>query len=382
MPDTASEPGTTGYVSAARRSIWLRGLICLGVAAVTLVAPVPLASGSTAIEPVHIKVVGGLGGVKQYQEIEQPFWSQKIRELSGGRITASIHSFDRSGLRGQEMLQLIRLGVVPFGTAILSLVSGDEPELNAVDLPGLNPDVATLRLSVAAYRPHVEKLMRDRYGIELLGVYTYPAQVLFCAKPFAGLGDLAGRKIRTSSVGQSEMMAALGAVPVITPFAEMVGAVSKGVVDCAITGTLSGHQIGLSEVTTHIHTMAIGWGLSLFGANSAAWDNLPAQHRDIIRSGVAELEQKIWEAAEGDTQAGLACSSGADTCSATRRGRMTVVAISPQDEALRRKLLGETVLPSWIDRCGEPCVEAWHETLGPLHAIAISAPQAADLTDR
>ena len=77
------------------------------------------------------------------------------------------------------MLQLMRLGVVPFGTALLALVSGDEPELNAVDLPGLNPDMAALRNTVKLYRPHVQQMLHEKFGIELLAIYTYPAQVLF-----------------------------------------------------------------------------------------------------------------------------------------------------------------------------------------------------------
>ena len=99
--------------------------------------------------------------------------------------------FDRSGIRGQEMLQLMRLGVVPFGTVLLALASADEPELNAIDLPMLNPDIATLRQTVSLWRPRIETLLRERYGIRLLAVYTYPAQVIFCQRAFTGLGDLA-----------------------------------------------------------------------------------------------------------------------------------------------------------------------------------------------
>src|SRR5262249_36470403 len=150
--------------------------------------------------------------------------------LSHGRIRAEIHPYDGSGLPGQEMLQLMRLGIAPFGTALLAVVSADEPELNAVDLPALNPDMASLRRTGEAYRPHLEAPLRAKFGIELLAIYSYPAQVLFCTQSFPGLAGLAGRRIRTSSVGQSELMTALGATPVIIPFNELVGALRSGVV--------------------------------------------------------------------------------------------------------------------------------------------------------
>ena len=193
----------------------------------------------------------------------------------------------------------MRLGVVPFGTALLALVSGDEPELNAVDLPGLNPDMAALRNTVKLYRPHVQQMLREKFGIELLAIYTYPAQVLFFwYEAFYRPGRRSGRWVRTSSVGQSEMMTALGAVPALVPFAEIVNATRTGVVDCAITGTLSGNEVGLSNVTSYIYPMAISWGLSFFGANIAAWEALPPDLRALLREGISGLEGRIWDASD------------------------------------------------------------------------------------
>ena len=214
-----------------------------------------------ATEPVAISVVGGLAGVSQFAKLESPFWSEELPKLSGGQVRATIRAYDESGFRGQEMLQLMRLGVVPFGTALLAVAASDEPELNAVDLPVMNPDMGALRTSVARFRERLRTILHDRYRVELLGIYAYPAQVLFCTRAFTSLKDMAGRRVRTSSVGQSELVAALGGTPVVIPFAEVTRAVREGVVDCAITGTLSGHEIGLADVTTHVHSLAINWGV-------------------------------------------------------------------------------------------------------------------------
>src|ERR1700733_11017593 len=157
--------------SAVRRL----GLVMIAMVALC-VAPIVRAD-----EQVHLKIVGGLAGVSQYDRLERPFWEEQVETLSGGRIKAEIHPFDRSGLPGQEMLQLMRLGVVPFGTALLAQVSGDEPELNAVDLPTLNPDMASLRKTMVLYRDQLHEILQQKYGIELLGIYAYPAQVVYCA---------------------------------------------------------------------------------------------------------------------------------------------------------------------------------------------------------
>lgn len=345
-----------------------RGLTALAL--LLLPATAPAQGPATADSPIRLKIVGGLADVSQYVRYEEPFWRRRLQEASGGRLQAEIAPFDRSGIRAQEVLALMRLGVVPFGTALLAVVSTEEPEFNAVDLPIVNPDMDTLRRSVAAYRPHLEELLAERYDVELLAIYTYPAQVIFCRNAFAGLADLAGRRIRTSSVGQSEMFAALGATPVVIPFGETLAAMRSGVVECAVTGTLSANAIGLHEITSHMHGMAITWGLSVFGANRAAWNALPDWARALIRSEVQQLEREIWQAAEVETGEGIACNAGQASCRSGRRGTMTIVPVSEADQARRLRLLTDTVLPGWVRRCGDPCVDAWNARLAPVVGVS------------
>jgi TRAP-type C4-dicarboxylate transport system substrate-binding protein len=345
---------------------WTGGLVGM------LVGSLAIPTSRAADAPIQLKIVGGLADVSQYTKFEAPFWTTEVPRLTDGRVQAEIHPFDRSGLPGQEMLQLMRLGVVPFGTALLAQVSGDEPELNAVDLPILNPDMASLRKTVALYRGHLHELLLNKYGVELLGIYAYPAQVLFCVKEFTSLKDLAGRKVRTSSVGQSEMMSALGAIPVMTPFSAIVNAIKTGVVDCAITGTLRGNEIGLDGITSYISPVAISWGLSFFGANKLAWDQLPPDIRGILRTGIKKLELSIWDAADRETANGLACDIGSSACGAGKVFNMHLVPLTDSDEALRKQFLTTSILPSWIQRCGIDCVTAWNGTLGKELGIAVS----------
>ena len=331
-------------------------LLILGVA---LLSP-GIAAGDSQSTPIRLRVAGGLADLRQYVRHEQPFWSQRVPELTGGRVRAEIAPFDRSGIRGQEMLQLMRLGVVPFGNVLLSLAAADDPELNGLDLPVLNPDVASLRRTAALWRPRLQTLLQERYGVELLAVYTYPAQVVFCRRPFSGLSDLAGRRVRTSSVGQSELVSALGAAPVVIPFAETLGALRSGVVECAITAAMSGNAVGLHEVTSHLSRLAVGWGVSVFAVNRAAWLALPEDVRTRLGEGLRQLEDEIWRSAEFETQNGLACNAGSDACVDGRRGRMSIVEEREQDEALRAQLLRDVVLPSWVRRCGAGCAETWN----------------------
>lgn len=314
---------------------------------------------------IQLRILGGLASLSQYTKFETPFWTRRVPELTGDTVRAEIAPFDRSGVRGTELLQLMRLGVIPFGNILVAVAAAEEPELNGVDLPALNPDLPALRRTVELWRPRLRTLLRDRYGIEALAIYTYPAQVVFCRQPFSGLADLAGRRVRTSSVGQSELVAALGGVPVLTSFADTLPAMRGGTVECAITAALSGNAIGLQEVTSHLSRLAISWGVSIFGANGDAWAALPEPTRAQLNAGLAELEAEIWAAAERETEEGLLCNAGRRGCVAGRTGRMTLVEERWQDEARRLQLLRDAVLPGWVRRCGNECAETWNRFLAP-----------------
>jgi TRAP-type C4-dicarboxylate transport system substrate-binding protein len=329
---------------------------------------------ATAAAP-KLRIVGGLAGLNQYTHNEEPFWTKELPRLTQGRYTAEIAPFDRAGVPGTEMLRLIQLGVVPFGTALLSNVSAQYPEYAAPDLAGLNPDMATLKKTLAAFRPYLEKSLRERHGVEVLAVYVYPAQVLFCKRALASLADLQGRRVRVSSATQADFMGALGAIPVLVGFAQILPNMASGNTECAITGTMSGNLLGLHEVTTHVHTLPLTWGLAVFGANLAAWQALPGDLRALLSHELPKLETAIWAESERETAEGLACNRGLASCSSARKGSMAEVARSPDDERRRKEIFVGTVLPRWLQRCNQHCRELWDQTIGQAYGIVAPAPK-------
>ena len=101
----------------------LQRLIRAGVLALAGLLPLAAASAPSEAAALKLQIVGGLAGLTQYQEYEQPFWTRELARLSGGRYGADIVPFDRAGVPGAEMLRLMELGVVPFGTMLLSLTT-------------------------------------------------------------------------------------------------------------------------------------------------------------------------------------------------------------------------------------------------------------------
>ena len=342
-------------IFSVRRAPWAALALAWGLQSVGLAAEPP---------QYQFRVVGGLAGVSQYTQWEEPFWSRELPRMSGGRFKADIVPFYRAGVPRDDMLRLLQLGVVPFGTVLMGSMTANYPQYTAPDLAGLNPDSSSLKLSVAAFRPFLEKSLREQHGVQLLALYVYPAQVVFCKKPFAALADLSGRRVRVSSAAQADFVGALGATPVHTAFAQIVSSVQVGSIDCAITGTLSGNGLGLQAVTSHMHAMPLNWGVALFAANLSAWEALPADLRTLLRKELPPLEAAIWEESERDTAQGIACNTGQSACTKGVKGNMVLVPISAQDERKRQDIFVSTVLPRWLQRCGPRCAEIWNQTIG------------------
>lgn len=322
----------------------------------------------------RLRVVGGAGGFSQYVQHEAPFWSQRLERLSGGRFRAEIVPYDRAGVPSMQMLRLIELGVVPMGTLHMSALGSEYPQYMAPDLPGLNPDMASLRNHVAAFRPYLEKALLERHGIRVLAIYAYPAQVLFCKRPVARLSDLKGRRTRVSSPDMAYFVQALGGVPVHKNIEQLVDSLEVNGTECAITGTMSGHTLGLYRVTRYLYPMPLSWALSVFATHEGTWNHLPQALRSLLEREIPVLEQRIWEEAQRETAEGIACNRGLRECSRPGKASMAVMAVTPEDERLRQQVLDTVVLPQWRERCLVDCQALWQQTIAPVLRLRTGAP--------
>jgi len=311
----------------------------------------------------HVKVVGYLSNVPAYLEFEKPFWTKTIPELSKGQVTADIKSFDEMGLKGPELLRLMSQGVIEFGTGTLSYFASDNPINEAVDLAGMAPDAKTEREIVNAFAPVYERRLAKE-NIKLLGLGTNAAQVIFCNTPIQHLSDLKNKKVRTSSRTQADFIEALGGSSVNMAFPEVVPALQTRVVDCAITGSLSGFTAKWYEVSTHLLALPINWNPIIYGVNQKAWDKIDPKVQEFIQTNITKMIDSIWDDAARQTQEGYDCNTGADACKAQVKGKMTLVVPSEADKDELKKLTANAVVPKWAARCSADCVKDFNETIG------------------
>jgi TRAP-type C4-dicarboxylate transport system substrate-binding protein len=320
---------------------------------------------SGAVNQNHLRVVGGIATGNRFSKLEEPFWTKELARLTSGKYTAEIVPFDRAGVPGQEMLRMMQLGVIPFGTILLSHIATKYPEFNAPDLAGLNADFDSVRRSAKAFRPYIEKTLLERQNIVVLSVYAYPAQVIFCDRPFKSLTDLKGRRIRVAGVSAADFVEGLEAKPVLTNFSEVMGNMRSRNTECAITAALSGNTLGLPQLTTHLSSMPVNWGLSVFAVNKNSWQALPADLRNTLLQALPKLESEVWNDAAADTLDGLKCNTGDNQCKHGKKGQMSLVDYTAADNKKRIEIFNNTVLPRWLQRCGKSCNAVWQDIIQP-----------------
>ena len=71
-----------------------------------------------------IKAVGTWHNLTNYQKHEGPFWNQHIAQASGGSIIGEIKPQTALGLKGFEIMRLVKNGVFDFAFGLTRLCGG------------------------------------------------------------------------------------------------------------------------------------------------------------------------------------------------------------------------------------------------------------------
>lgn len=345
-------------------------LTTLAVAAL-LAAAAPLAAQAAELPQLKIKVVGNYSNLLQTKEVEKPFWTEMLAKDSNGRITADYNTQDVLGIKDFSLLRLTQAGVADAGVGDISKMAGDDPVFEGCDLAGITTDIATARKACDVWKPVMAAAMEKKFGARLVALGNNPPIVFWCNKPVASLDDMKGLKVRVFNTTQSDFVSAIGATTVTMAFGEVVPALQRGVVDCALTGTLSGNTAGWAEVSTHLYPVPVGWSIYYTAVNSASWAKWGPDAQAFLDKEFAKLEDMNWDIGGQATDQGVNCNIGKDPCTLGKKGKMTLVELTDADKAKRAEVVQNVVLVKWGKRCGKECAAKWNDTVGKVVGLTI-----------
>ncbi|WP_237213628.1 TRAP transporter substrate-binding protein [Falsiroseomonas oryziterrae] len=336
-----------------------------------------LGTPASAQQTVNIQAVTQPNpGIPQWTRVDIPMLREGLPQRSNGRIRVTLASWPERNLNGPEIVRLVRSGQVEIGAVPLNTVAGDVRILDMPDLAGLNPTIQQARRVAQALEPELNRQL-ERLGVRLIAMAPYPAQVLFCRDRVNSLADLRGKRIRTGGGSINDFVTAVGGQAVGIGFPEVYGALERGVVDCAITGTGSGNGARWYEVTTHMYALPVAWSTYGYFVNLAWWNRLDAPTRELLTTTFRELEDAQWALGDEATEDGINCNIGQrQGCSIGRlveNRPMTVTRATPQDLETLRGILQNNVLPAFVQRCGAGCAETYNRLVAPISGVRAEA---------
>ena len=349
-------------------------ILAAGALAATLAGGTALADMGGA----KLTYVGSWSGLMLYKQFEKPFWGETLPADSQGKIKVDVTTFDQMGMKGAEVYRILAKNVFDIGATVADYTVQDSPELEGLDIPLLASDAKTAQKVAEAYKPVLNDIFAKRFNAKVIAVVPYPSQVLFCNKDIAKLADLKGLKVRASGRSTAEFLTAAGAEGITMAFSEVPGALQRGVIDCAVTGTLSGYSSGWHEVSKVLYPMPIGgWDDVVTAISLKKWNAMDKATQAFLMKEIAtKLEGPVWAAAEVDSQQGIACLTGQGTpaCTHGKAGTMKLVPVSDGDMEYGRKLLTEKVLPAWASRVDASWVKRWNDTIGAVAPLTAKKP--------
>nr|MCU0985456.1 TRAP transporter substrate-binding protein [Acetobacteraceae bacterium] len=272
----------------------------------------------------------------------------------------------------RTMLRLLRLGVMDFAGMDISKMAGDDARFEGCDLAGLTLDADKARAACDAWRPIIDRQMQRNWNAKLLAFGGNPPQVFWCREVITGLEGLRGKKVRVFNNTMRDFLQGVGATAVSMAFAEVVPALNNGVVDCAVTGSLSGNTARWPEVSKSVYPMSLGWSINVLAVNLNTWNRLEPRVQQFFLDQVKAYEDKMWQTLKAADAQADNCNFGRGPCTMGRPANMTLVPVKPEEAAVHKRLVEGAVLANWARRCGAECSREWNSTVG--RALGLTAP--------
>jgi TRAP-type C4-dicarboxylate transport system substrate-binding protein len=218
----------------------------------------------------------------------------------------------------------------------------------------------------------IDRQMQKNWNAKLLAFGGNPPQVFWCRNVIGGLDDLKGKKVRVFNNTMRDFLGGVGATAVSMAFAEVVPALNNGVVDCGVTGSLSGNTAGWPEVAKSVYPMSLGWSINIMAVNLNTWKRLDARTQAFILDQVKAYEDKMWATLKKADAEAETCNTNRQPCTMGKLASTTIVPVKPAEMETHKKLVEGAVLAGWAKRCGAECAREWNETVGKV--LGLKAP--------
>jgi len=306
------------------------------------------------------------------KEKEQPFFEDFAAKTGIDKFTIQYTPIDATGIKPEDTLRVLRNGTYDIVAIRAAQAAQDDPFLLGLDIVGLSTDYAKARKVYAAYKDAFDVRLQEKSNAKLLGLWPFGPQIIFSKDKLTGLSDLKGKKVRVYDQSLAKFMESLGAIPVNVRFPEVQQALSRGVVDVAITGASSANSAGWPEVTKYMMPLGFQVSYNGYAINLKVWNSLSEQEQSALQEAFDKLNASIWEYSEYLSDDAFRCNTGKTPCETVKQYQLKEIPVTEADLKIVAEGVKNISFPTWSKTCNSTwpqCKDKWLELLGEISGI-------------
>ncbi|SDO34829.1 TRAP transporter substrate-binding protein [Desulforhopalus singaporensis] len=270
-------------------------------------------------------------------------WLKQVEEATGGKVKIQPY-YGQTLAKGKDMWNAVKMGITDIGWAFHGYWPGMTPVTDVISLPAMSFKSAEKGSEVLWKLYEKYPAIQDEFkDVKVLLFYTSPPYTLITReKPVKNLDDLKGMKIRMTGGGPTDMMKALGGIPMLIPMPDNYISLQKGVIDGMGAPWEAIHVWRFYEVVdyyTEVPFPAVYFSIIM---NKRKWDSLPEDIQQAIMSVGGVEGSKFWGRHFFDDMR----QTGIEKVKSIGKGD-NIIELTAEE---RQK---------WIDLGGKPVWESW-----------------------
>lgn len=296
-------------------------------------------------------------------------WADRVAEQSDGRIAIEIFPAMSMGGKPNELYGQVRDGAADIVWTLLGYTPGIFTRSEVFELPLIHAGSA--KATTIALNASLEMLADDFEDVRVIFLHSHDGNLIHSATdPVRTFEDVANMKLRTPGRTGAWVIEGMNAEPVGLPVPALPEAMSKGVVDGALTTYEIVPALKLQELNKSTTELPNGdrFGTAVFmvAMNKEAYDGLPADLKAVIdaNSG-ANVAAEIGAMWEGFEQGGVKVLDDAG---------VERIVLS-EAEAAKFNAANEAVVQRWIDEVSAKGIDGVALVAQARAAIAAAAAE-------
>jgi TRAP-type C4-dicarboxylate transport system substrate-binding protein len=232
-------------------------------------------------------------------------FAEAVTACTGGELEITVHG-GGSLFKGNEIKRAIQTGQAQIGERLLSAHANENAVFGYDSVPFMATSFEDSEKLKHAANDTLSAVL-DKQNLVMLYSVPWPPQGLYFKKEINSTADMKGIKFRAYNAATGRLAELSGMLPVQIEAAELVQALATGVADSFISSGSTGYDKKVWEHLSHFYDTQAWLPRNTVFANKKAFDALPAQSQNCLKSsamlasaaGTARSEQLTgWYLAE------------------------------------------------------------------------------------